>query len=51
MKHKIKDCPLAMPRVKSPPKEALAKLVEGKKEEWIIVGYKGKASLSPLAPK
>ena len=42
---------MATPRVKSLPKEAPGKLVEGKKEEWVIVGRKGKASLTPSAPK
>ena len=51
MEHKIRDCPLAMPRVKPMPKEALAKPVEGKKEEWVIVGRKGKAPSNPLPPK
>ena len=40
-----------MPRVKPPPKEALAKPAEGKKEEWVTVGRKGKTSLTPSAPK
>ena len=42
---------MATPRAESLPKEALAKPVEGKKEEWVTVGHKGKASSTPLAPK
>ena len=50
--HKIKDYPLATPRVKSPPKVAPAKQAEGKKEEWVTVGGKGKpVGANPLAPK
>ena len=49
--HKIKDCPLALPRVESSLKEAPTKPVEGKKEEWITVGHKGKAPLTPFSPK
>ena len=51
MEHKIKDYPLAMPRAKSSPKEALAKFVDCKKEEWVTIGCKGKASSTPSAPK
>ena len=46
--HKIRGFPLAVPRVKPPPKEAPLKLVEGKKkEEWTTIGHKGKAPSTP----
>ena len=47
MKHKIRDFPLVVPSIKPPPKEAPAKLEEGKKEKWTTIGCKGKAHLSP----
>ena len=49
--HKIWDCPLVTPRVKPAPKEAPVKPAEGKKEEWVTVGRKGKVTLNPLPPK
>lgn len=47
MEHKIRDFPLAMPRVKPQP----AKKAEGKKEEWVTFGCKEKPSFNHLAPK
>lgn len=46
--HKIKDCPLAVPRTKPPPKDASSQPVEarkeedGKKDEWVTVGHRNK---------
>ena len=48
---KILDCPLVTPRVNLAPKEPHVKQAEGKKEEWVTVGRKGKVTLNPLPPK
>jgi hypothetical protein len=47
MEHKIRDFPVATPRVKPLPKAALAKKAEGKKEEWVNVGRKRNPTLNP----
>lgn len=53
MEHKIKDCPLAVPRTKSPPKDfgsqsaEVGKTEEVKKDEWVTVGRRNKLAKQP----
>lgn len=43
MEHKIRDCSLAILKIKPPVKETNSQLVEGaKKDEWTTVVLKGK---------